>query len=231
MFSCCENNGFTECAIPVCQPSCMPGERCTPDLMCVACSAGQFQDGNYCATCPAGKFASNGKNITTGGQKKQTTTKATTCSACPAGTFTSTPASIVCQTCAPKTTSLLGSYSCELAAENYFVDPVSGAFEECPSGSYCAGSGYLPQPQRGYWVERNLINAGRIFNCRPRDTCSGGREYKGELPSCWTTSGYTTTECSDDSLQCTEGAWGPLCGKTNLICDVSKRQVALVRFL
>ena len=219
MFSCC---GFINCTnssdvCPLtppfdscpkaCYPFCSAGEYCSSSLACVACSAGRVIKGGSCLTCPAGTYASDGKN-NDGGQEKQTTTKATNCSLCPAGKFSSSDASIVCQSCASDRTCEPGKAACDLAAATFFFEPASRTFEKCPKGAYCAGSEYLPRPLQHYWVERSLNLSSQLFDCRPRDTCSGGVDYG----SCWTISGYSATDCTGDEVQCTEGAYGALCG-------------------
>jgi hypothetical protein len=89
----------------------------------------------------------------------------------------------------------------------------------------------MPIPFHGFWCDRRSLKfAGEIYKC-PRSTCSPtpaankkrsqrrqlGSSGGGAVTGCWNAAEYTSHEgaCNSDSLLCSHGARGPLCGS----CD------------
>ena len=179
-------------------------ETCSP---CGPGTASLIEGSTQCELCEAGRYS--GINDTTGGLKTQVLSGATACLPCPSGTFTSTPGSIVCEDCPTRLDSIAGSSSCKLAAKKFYIDPVTGESTECPAHSKCIGGWYLPQPRKGYYIERgDALYAGEVYKCY-RDSCTS--EYSNM--SCWIDqgNGSAAKNCHTDKLICAHGSRGPLC--------------------
>ena len=179
-------------------------ETCSP---CGPGTASLIEGSTECEICEAGRYA--GINDTSGGLKTQVLSGATACLPCPSGTFTSTPGSIVCEDCPTRLDSTPGSTTCELAAERYYIDPITGESTDCPANSKCDGGRYLPQPREGYYIELgDPLYAGDVYKCY-RNSCS----LENNNMSCWAdqVNKSTSTSCLADELICSPGSRGPLC--------------------
>jgi hypothetical protein len=100
----------------------------------------------------------------------------------------------------------------------------------------------MPQPDRGYWVDRRSLSfASEIYRC-PRATCDPAgadsivgttrqRALAAPSQSCWAAASYLGENgdegiaCSPDILMCSDGARSPLCGscEEGFIYSSSKR--------
>lgn len=165
------------------------------------------------------------------------------CDACASGTFTAALGSVACSSCGVGTDSNEGAVACTLSASDYYLDPQSGEVLACPSNSRCLGGDEMPRPAVGFWVNRNRLGyAGGIFACS-RNTCkgavdmsvgaaaalSGGSRRLSSATgltantSCWARAAYNDSAwqervpdfhgCDANLLLCTEGAYGPICGR------------------
>jgi uncharacterized protein (DUF983 family) len=84
----------------------------------------------------------------------------------------------------------------------------------CPAHSDCNGGDYAPAPNKGYWVDRTSYKyVTHIYRC-PRSTCGGS----DSSDACWKFENFTSSslKCDANTLICTEGAIGPLCGSCDL---------------
>lgn len=112
----------------------------------------------------------------------------------------------------------------------------------------------MPRPIRGYWVERRDKKFADVIykcsrpTCSPRDgstsAVSGGRRVLDDSLSCWDITMYSDENnveaCNSDTLLCTKGSRGALCGscETNYVfssadricisCSVSQGRAVLV---
>ena len=134
-----------------------------------------------------------------------------------------------------------GADVCDLAAVGYFLDPANEfAATVCPENADCRGGLEMPRPKLNFWVDRSkAIYASSIYSCS-RSSCIGAtiddddnNDGSGvrrrlaaapEVQNCWTIDAYNASSksamqaaeeggpCYEDTLQCTEGSTGPLCG-------------------
>ena len=40
----------------------------------------------------------------------------------------------------------------DLAASDFFLNPLTGEVDSCPANSICLGDDFVPMPKSGYWV-------------------------------------------------------------------------------
>jgi hypothetical protein len=90
----------------------------------------------------------------------------------------------------------------------------------------------MPMPKAGYWADRSDTSyAGKMYRC-VKGTCRGAKSSHvfdddtddavtrrlsaatHSATGCWLLSNYTLDShpCKTSSIQCTDGATGPLCG-------------------
>ena len=229
--SSCSPGSFSTCnavsGAPICYANCEPCQFCQPGkaslaegstslASCVDCPTGQAASeaaSTSCSSCVAGKYAANGSTDLGGGLKFQTLSGASACNDCPVGYFSDIKSAIVCEQCPDSLASSLGSTSCYLAAEGYFLDPSTGESTKCPSNAFCEGGYYVPRPLKGYWVDRTNINFLNVIYKCPRMTCGGAYKLPNKFNQCWkkvVNESYNAS-CKSDDLLCTSGARGPLC--------------------
>ena len=128
-----------------------------PLYICVPlCSAaGKFQGvagETGCENCPMGKA--------------QKATSQASCESCEEGKYSASEGELVCESCAQGTWSSDGSSKCELAADNYYLDPKSKESTPCPDNMECEGNLALPRPRTDYWVDRKLLEFAAIaYQC------------------------------------------------------------------
>ena len=181
---------------------------------CAKCPGGSvsLSGAQGCETCPPGRYASSDPNEAGGGQLSQVLSGATTCNACPADTFTAVPLTIVCRVCDSGFSSKPESTSCTLCQAGYYRSP-SGGCLLCPRNAACQidpGENVFA-PALGFWIDASTIAdiqdpLPEIHHCF-RATCTGSSPA---LSSCWDPAVIAT--CDADSLLCSEGSSGPLCG-------------------
>ena len=51
-----------------------------------------------------------------------------------------------------------GPPSQDLAASDFFLDPITGLPKSCPAHSDCLGDNFVPMPKTGYWVNLGRSN-------------------------------------------------------------------------
>jgi hypothetical protein len=192
-----------------------------------------------CTPCGVGRFSPTGQSA---------------CTPCEAGKFARVAGSESCTPCPLGYDSVEGSSDCLESQNGYFVH--EGVSVLCPSNSVCRGGSFMPQPDRGFWVDRRSLGfANQVYRC-PRDTCNPANNAGGDpansrrvsvsKESCWLSASYSTHEydddyvCSTDKLLCMEGARSPLCGSCDdgyiyssaervcLTCDVSQARAFAV---
>ena len=239
----CDPGQFTENKSSVgCRPCASGRSQNYPGASeCKPCIAGQYTNtnGSYtCTRCAAGSATSVTQAracMSCSPGQYQSGTGAIDCEFCPAGKYSAESATVVCSDCRDGLSSLQGSSSCTTAQPGRFLDPFSGRASMCPSGAVCVGGDEMPQPRRGFWVDRSeLAFAGIIFKC-PRDTCVGTENAGEAAPpvissrrrhlasdslvprnvSCWNRMAYyndsENLDCDADRLLCRYGSSGPLC--------------------
>lgn len=212
-----------------CSP-CIPGQYSDVNgsSSCTRCAAG-FALGTTgavaCEACAPGQF--------------QSRTGAQLCEDCAAGKYAASTAALQCSDCTNGFDSPGGSASCEIAATNRYLDPLTGEAANCPPGALCLGGNDMPRPMRGFWVDRSAIQfSGDIYKC-PRETCIGDEDPGGVQPpsisgrrrrhllgvpepllnsSCWNRFTYNESvrraegdACNANTILCRYGSAGPLC--------------------
>ena len=105
---------------------------------CEPCGAGQISArGNAsCASCAAGRYASNKRNDTSGGLGSPVVEKATVCVDCPAGYMTSSSTMIMCQACDAGKTSVTGASSCVSCIAGTYSNAGQDGCSNCKPGTY-----------------------------------------------------------------------------------------------
>jgi hypothetical protein len=58
----------------------------------------------------------------------------------------------------------LNALSQDLAANDFFLNPMTGLPESCPTSSKCLGSDFMPMPKAGYWVNWDQSNDAGIMS-------------------------------------------------------------------
>jgi hypothetical protein len=148
------------------------------------------------------------------------------CIECPAGTYSDAigTSTDTCYPCPATYSSFAGSSKCSIAAEGYYIDTKDGSSVACPEHAYCAGGLELPRPLVNHWIDRSSLQRATTLDRCYRKTCSGATidddadDSSVNQTSCWLPQCYgehnscPAARCDSDSLQCTEGARGPLCG-------------------
>jgi syndecan 4 len=184
-------------------------------LQCVLCESGSSSSGGAtsCVECEAGSYApANGAS----------------CLECAAGTYSASSGADSCASCCEYETSTRGATSCVLAVPGYYYQPSTHTLTVCPINAECDGAQNFPRPKQGHWVDRRLAKYADVMRRCSRSTCKGGaRKDIVNGTSCWSSWHFNETwfnslsnssaihDCDTDSIQCTEGASGALCGS----CD------------
>lgn len=232
-FSLCTAGEFGNCTSVTGSPQCFVNCQCTACIAgtsssimyststadCVTCGSGSYSEPRsiQCTICEVGRFATDIATNNGGGLIDPTASGATQCNPCPAGMFSATQSTIVCQTCPEGSTSRSGTTTCILASPGWYVDPSVEYVEyshvlRCPTQATCIGDNYLPLPATNNWVDRKSPEfASKIYPCS-RATCGGAKHLNATELSCWEATSYGNDDCSSDTIQCNEGAAGPLCG-------------------
>jgi hypothetical protein len=184
---------------------------------CLACGQGFKTSAEIKATtcdgCDSGKYSKNLSSTCSPCLKgTYSSSRADHCTPCEVGKYAANESTGTCLACDAKTSSDEGSSSCPLASPDYFINS-HGVSTNCPRNARCIGRLLAPIPIAGYWVDHiSLKFANEIFKC-PRDTCTGGDQNN----SCWIVSKFDEAHCVDEgSIQCSDGAIGPLCGSCSL---------------
>jgi hypothetical protein len=214
-------NESTECTM------CLLGyyQGATAQAECLPCGRGFFSNqlgASTCTACEAGNYSSVISSTSCHRCEvgsSQSATGQSECKSCAAGWYANRQGVVSCDICKLGTTSLAASSQCALAQPGYFIDTLAGKALECPSHSVCVGGLYLPTPVSGYWVDRSsLAHAGYVHKCL-MSTCKGvesasdHRRRLDEVSACWEPSGFEDSSgCSERTLQCKQGSFGPLCG-------------------
>lgn len=166
--------------------SCMPGKytSLSESSLCKDCSSGRFAskfNSTNCTSCDFGKY--------------QGSTGQSSCLNCNEGTYSSELATTSCINCDVGLSSDIGSKSCTLASNNYYISSYSlitsdGTIgdvvteissKECPNNALCQGRYYLPIPDAGYWVDHSKHKyANEIYKCPRTDNCKSDMNS-----SCW----------------------------------------------
>ena len=153
--------------------------------------------------------------------KAQKATSQASCESCEQGKYSASEGELVCESCAQGTWSSDGSSKCELAADNYYLDPKSKESTPCPDNMECEGNLALPRPRTDYWVDRKLLEFAAIAYQCPRATCIGAQEA-GNTSLCWAPEAYANgssvvdadaergeSVCGSPDLMCRMGSTGP----------------------
>ena len=208
---------------------------------CTSCGSGQISIAvaTTCTACPTGKYASNAADTTNGGGlETQVTLAATVCNDCPAGYKSSTTASIVCIICSERTSSAVGSSSCEICEKSYFEDTTidddskEKTCKECSvDGFTCDSAGTTLSTlniDKGYFRISDLSHDSRQIRSCPMGSaaCAGGTNFsRGGQSYC--NEGYRgpyCAVCADDYFY---DAALNLCSK----CDNASVSPTFVSFL
>jgi hypothetical protein len=112
----------------------------------------------------------------------------------------------------------------ELVSCDVGTYPATSNCKKCPNGAECVGGDRLPFPKEGYWHDFNEEKMKNAFYSCTFDSCLGLREVAKKdrtdddtletlLDLCFSKSGsLNSSRCDEDSLMCTEGSTGPMCG-------------------